>query len=192
MFSGGKWGHCPPFLARLFSTDQKRGRGFDPPPNIWSCNRNLVANVPKNATKRHKTPQNATTYHKTPQNATKRLKTPQNATKRHKTPQNAAKCCIMLHNAAKHHKTLQNAVKRRKLPQTCPRLLPVCHKTPQNTAKCRKYCKLAISLCGTKYLGGLKNPTPFSGLLKLIMDHNWGATVPFPPENNVSSFFQKS
>jgi hypothetical protein len=40
---------------------------------------------------------------------------------------------------------------------------------------------LAISLCGTKYLGGLKKPAHFSGLLKLIVDHNWGATAPFPP-----------
>ena len=44
------------------------------------------------------------------------------------------------------------------------------HKTPQNAAKCRKYRELAISLRGTKYLGGAKNLAPF-----------WGARAPFPP-----------
>jgi hypothetical protein len=37
-------------------------------------------------------------------------------------------------------------------------------KTPQNAAKkpakCRKYSELAISLCRTKYLGGLKKTHP--------------------------------
>jgi len=47
--------------------------------------------------------------------------------------------------------------------------------------KRRKYRALAISLRATKYFVGLKNPAPFSGLLKLIVDQNWGATAPFPP-----------
>ena len=37
--------------------------------------------------------------------------------------------------------------------------LVVVTNSPQNAAKRRKYCDLAISIYGTKYLGGLKYPT---------------------------------
>ena len=137
---------------------------------------------------------------KTPQNAAKRRKTPQNAAKRRKMPQNAAKCRKMPQNTAKGHKTPQNAEKRRKRAhgpfqftakcRKIPENARKCHKTPQNAAKRCKYHELAIRLRGTKYLWGPKNPAPFSGQLKLIVDHNWGATAPFPPENIFSGFFQ--
>ena len=72
-----------------------------------------------------------------------------------------------------------NTAKRRKTPQHS--------KTPQNNAKQRKmlqnaakYRELALGLRDQIFVG-LKNPAPFSGLLKLIMHHNWGATAPFPP-----------
>jgi hypothetical protein len=39
--------------------------------------------------------------------------------------------------------------------------LAVVANLPQNAAKRRKYRDLAISLCGTKYLGGLKKTAPF-------------------------------
>jgi hypothetical protein len=55
MFSGGKGGHCPPILARLFSTDQKRGRGFEPPQIFGPA----TETYRQCAAKRHKTPQNA-------------------------------------------------------------------------------------------------------------------------------------
>jgi hypothetical protein len=68
-------------------------------------------------------------------------------------------------NARKRKKTPENAAVARS------RLSPICRKTPQNTgkqrktpqnaAKHRKYHELAISLLGTKYLGGLKKPPPF-------------------------------
>ena len=87
--------------------------------------------------------------------------------------QRTAKCRKMSQNATKHRKTQQKAAKGRKTPQNAA----TRRKTPQNATI---YCKLAISLRGPKYLGGLKNPAPFSGLLKLIVDHNWGATAPFP------------
>ena len=74
-------------------------------------------------------------------------------------------------------KTPQNAAKRRKTPQNATKR----RKTPQNAPKRHKYRELGISLRRTKYLGGLKIPAPFSGLLKLIMDQNWGAPAPFPP-----------
>jgi len=78
--------------------------------------------------------------------------------------------------AAKHRKTPQNDAKRCKTPQNA-----TTHRnTPQNAAKHRNYPKLAISLRGTRYLGGLKN-APFSDQLKLIVDQNWGALAPFPP-----------
>ena len=131
----------------LFSTDQKRGRGFQPPPNIWSRNGKLLP-----------------TRRKTPRNAAKCRKTPENARKCRKMLQNAGKCCKWLLNclAIKRYKTPQNATTRHKMPQ--------------------------ISQIGNKSLrdqifGGAKNPTPFSGLLKLILYQNWGPRPPFPPEN---------
>ena len=89
----------------------------------------------------------------------------QNTKTRRKTPKTIAK--LPQHEQKKHWETPENAAKRRK--------------TLQNAAKRRKYHGLVISLFGTKYLGGLENPAPFSGLLKLIVDQNWGATDPFPP-----------
>ncbi len=81
--------------------------------------------------------------------------------------QKAGKRCKRAHSccqfAAKHRKTPQNTAKRRKM--------------LQNAAK---YRELALGL-RDQIFGGLKNPAPFSGLLKLIMHHNWGATAPFPP-----------
>jgi len=75
MFSGGKRGICPPILARLFSTDQKRGRGFEPPKKFVP-QRKLIPNAAK--------------HRKTPQNTAKHRKTPQNTAKHH-MPQNASK-----------------------------------------------------------------------------------------------------
>ena len=65
----------------------------------------------------------------------------------------------------------QCAAKRRKYDRGCRQFTP----------KCRKYHELVMSLRGTKYLGGGQKTAPFSGLLKLIVDHNWGAMAPFPP-----------
>jgi hypothetical protein len=157
----------------------------------------IIANVPQNAAKRLKTLQNTAKHRKTPQNTTKHRKTPQNTTKICKTPQNTAKrrkrahgCCQFAtkchkapQNAAKHRKhrkTLENAGKRRKTPENAAKR----RKTPQNATK---YWELAISHRRTKYLGGLKNPAPFSGLLKLIVNHNWGAMA-HGPENIFSGF----
>jgi hypothetical protein len=81
MFSGGKGGHCPPFWHIIF-TDQKGGRGFEPPQSFVPQQK-LIAN----AGKRRKTPKNAGKRRKTPENAEKRRKTPQNTAKRRKTPQ---------------------------------------------------------------------------------------------------------
>ena len=122
--SGGKPGHCPTILARIFTTDQKRGRGFDPPPNIWSPNGNLSPTCrkkPQNTAKRRKTPQYTAKRSKTPQNATKRRKTPQKAAKHRNTPQHAANLLAVAanspQNAAKCPKTRQNAAKCCKTPQ---------------------------------------------------------------------------
>jgi hypothetical protein len=78
MFSGGKGGHCPPILARLFSTDQKGGRGLSTPKYLV-LQRKLIANAPENAGKRYKTPENAGKCRKMPENAAKCRKMPQNA-----------------------------------------------------------------------------------------------------------------
>ena len=141
------------------------------PPKYLVLRRKLIANAPQNAAKHRKTPQNTAKCRKTPQNTAKHRKTPQNTAKHRKTPQNATNALTvvanLLLNAANHRQTPPNTAKHRK--------------APQNIAKHHKYCELAISLCGTKYLGGLKKPAHFSGLLKLIVDHNWGATAPFPP-----------
>jgi hypothetical protein len=128
-FQGGNGATAPPILARLFSTDQKRGWGFDPPYYLV-LQQKLIANALQNAAKCCKMPQNAAKHCKCA----------------HGHRQFAAKCRKMLQNAPKCRKTPENAGKRRK--------------TPENAAKCHKYCKLAISLRRTKYLGGLKTPAP--------------------------------
>ncbi len=87
MFSGGKGGHCPPILARLFSTNQKRGWGFEPPQIFGPA----METYRQRDAKRRRKPQNAANAakrHKTPQNAAKRRKTPP---KHRKTPQMIAK-----------------------------------------------------------------------------------------------------
>ena len=55
MFSGGKGGQCLPILARLFSTNQKRGLGFELP-QIFGPTMNLITNAPENTVKRRKMP----------------------------------------------------------------------------------------------------------------------------------------
>ena len=94
MFSGGKRGHCLP-LARLFSTNPKKGRGFDPPQIFGPA---------------------METYR---QNAAKHRKTPQNTAKHRKHPKTPQKCHKMLQNVAKRRKRPQNAGKRLKHAHGC-------------------------------------------------------------------------
>ena len=82
------------------------------------------------------------------QNAGNRLKPPKNAGNRRKPPETAGNRRKTPENTGKHRKTPENTGKHRK--------------TPENTGKRRKYPELEISLRGTKYLGGLKKPAPFS------------------------------
>jgi hypothetical protein len=77
VFMGERGPMPPPNFAQLFSTDQKRGRGFEPPQIFGQ------------ATKTYR--QRAGKCWKLPHNAAKRFKTPQKAEKRRKTPQNATK-----------------------------------------------------------------------------------------------------
>ena len=154
MISGGKRGHCPP----IFQPTRKGGGGLTPPPKYLVPQQKLIA-------------QRAGKCRKMPENARKCPKMPENAGKRRKTQKNAANMLAVVANL------LQNTGKCRKTPENAGN----CWKTPENAGKRRKYCELAISLRGSKYLGRLKKPAPFSGLLKLIVDHNWGATAPFPP-----------
>jgi len=74
----GERGPLPPILAPLFSTGQKRGRGFEPPQIFGAATKSYC--------------QRARKHRKTPENAAKRRKTPDGAKRRtHKTLQNAAK-----------------------------------------------------------------------------------------------------
>ena len=78
--------------------------------------------------------------------------------------------------ATKCQKMPENSGKRRKM--------------PENAGKCRKYRELAISLCGTKYLGGLKIPHPLFRTVEINRGPKFGgARPPFPPENIFSGFF---
>ncbi len=181
-FQGGNGATVPPFWHDYyFQPTRKGGRVFVTHPKCLVLQQKIIANALQNAAKRCKTPQNAAKRHKTPQNTAKHHKTPQNTAKHRKTPQNTAKHRKTQQNTAKHSKTPQNTATHRKRAHGRCQFAAKCRKTPQNAAKRRKYCELAISLRGTKYLGGLKKPAPFSGLLKLIVDHNWGAAAPFPP-----------
>jgi len=49
----------------LFSTDQKRGRGFEPP-QLFGLQQNLIVKTPENAGRRQKTPEDAGKRRKTP------------------------------------------------------------------------------------------------------------------------------
>ncbi len=152
MFSRGKRGYCPPILARLFSTDPKRGRGFDPP-KIFGPAMEIYR-------------QRAAKHRKTPQNTAKHRKAPQNPTKCHKMPnrRKCTRCCRLF--AEKRRKTLEKTRKRRKTPENArkcrktPENAGKHRKTPENARKRRKYCELSIRLRGTKYLGGGQKPMP--------------------------------
>ena len=128
-----------------------------PPSNIWSCNGIL-----------------SPTRCKAPQNAAKRRKTPQNAAKRRKRPQNTVNMLAVVanlpENARKFRKTPQNATKRHKKPKKAKK----SKKTPQ-------ILRVGDKSLRDQIFGGAKKPTPFAGLLKLIVDHNWGGQGPLPP-----------
>jgi hypothetical protein len=65
----------------------------------------------------------------------------------------------------------------------CGALATVIANSPENAGKRRKMQETQIGDKSSwdQSFGGAKNPAPFSGLLKLIVDQNWGATTPFPP-----------
>jgi len=71
----------------------------------------------------------------------------------------------------------------------CRQNAPKRPKTLQNATKRRKYRELAISLRGTKYLGGIKNRPLFRSVEINRVAQNWGPQPPFPPENIFSGFF---
>ena len=141
-FPGGNGATAPPFWNDYFQPTRKGGGGLTPP-NIWSCNGNLLpmhCKTLQNAAKRHKTPQNAVKHRKTPQNTAKRQK----ATKHRKTPQNATNALTVAanfpQNAGKRQKTPENVAKRRKTPQ----ILQICDKSLWD-----------------QIFGGAKKPAPF-------------------------------
>jgi hypothetical protein len=183
-FQGGTGPLPPPFWHDYFQPTRKGGGDLTPPPKYLVLQRKLIANALQNAAKCRKMPQNAAKCRKMPQNAAKCRKTPQNAAKRRKMPQTRSQLSPI------HRKMPQNAAKRPKTPENAGKHC----KTPQNAAKRRKTLQNAANLanwgclCGTKYLGGLKNPVPFSGLLKLIVDTIGGPRPPFPPENIFTGF----
>ncbi len=149
----GETGPLPSHFGTIFFNQPEN-------PNIWSCNGNLSPTrrkMPQIAAKRRKTPQNTAKHHKTLQNTAKHRKTPQNAANAlvviANLPQNTRKRRKMPQNAAKRCKTLQNAAKRRKTPP----ILRIGDKS------------FLDQIFGGG--GGVKNPAPILGLLKLIVDH---------------------
>jgi len=78
----------------------------------------------------------------------------------------------------------QFAAKRRKTPQNTAKH----RKKTQKTAKYRKYRELAINLRGTKYLGGINPPPPFSSV-EINRGPKWGGQGPLFP---LKTFFLAS
>jgi len=82
---------------------------------------------------------------------------------------------VMMSGAQGRH---QFAAKCQKMPENARILL----KMPENAGKRRKYHELAISLRGTKYLGGLKIPHPFFRTVEINRGPKlWGHSPLSPP-----------
>jgi hypothetical protein len=67
----------------------------------------------------------------------------------------------------------ENAGKRRKMPQNATK--------SQKSQKTPQILQVGDKSLRDQIFGGAKKPTPFAGLLKLIVDHNWGGQGPLPP-----------